>query len=483
MASWSLDAQFVKVVHTALKQLRHERELGNHPLCALTAVEEQRCQHGEPDTPLGRANALHHVFRTALRSLSAQDATAAELLERRFWQGESVVQMAYQQGTVESTFYARQGEAIQALAHHLWAIEQAAQRQRAERAQRLQRNLPPPTYTRLFGVDDILARLQAMLTAPEGPWLISIEGLGGLGKTALAHRLACWAASTDLWTDIVWVTAQRQALGAGAGIVGRADEPPVLTLEGLSETVAIQLGCPELLSKPLSERQAALHALLKACPYLIVVDNMEMATDHQALVPQLWKLACPTRFLLTSRHCLGQHPLVFCCTLGELGQADSLALMRFECAARGVTALAQADDAALRHVYAVAGGNPLAIRLVVGQTRDLPLKRVLAHLQEAADQPYEELYQFIYRRAWELLSEDARLVLLAMPAMAASSAYWEDLLATTHLSATRLDATIEELVGMSLLNTGGENHKRYTIYRLTYSFLMSGLLKGWYTDL
>ena len=44
-APWSLDDQFVKAVHTALKRLRRERELGQHQLTDLAAVKERCRQH------------------------------------------------------------------------------------------------------------------------------------------------------------------------------------------------------------------------------------------------------------------------------------------------------------------------------------------------------------------------------------------------------------------------------------------------------
>ena len=162
---------------------------------------------------------------------------------------------------------------------------------------------------------------------------------------------------------------------------------------------------------------------------------------------------------------------------------------------QGLTAIAGADDAALRAIYTVTGGNPLAIKLVIGQARGLPLERVLAGLQEAVGQRYEDLYRYIYWRSWKLLSDRARQALLAMPALAASGGYWENLLAMCELPPDDLERAVQELVGMSLLTAGGADavpersgagtvpersgmgQRRYAIHQLTYNFLMSDLLK------
>ncbi len=479
MVSWSLDSEFIKAVHLALKRFRREKELGQHPLTALTVTEEIRHQHGWPSTPPGRAAALREALNTALKVLENRDKEQAELLWSRFWQGKSVIQMARQKGMVESTFYAYQEKAIRAFALALWELEQTARFRTQERQRYLKRNLPPPTYTLLFGVDEILARLRKALVSPEGPWLISIEGLGGLGKTALAHSLASWAAETGAFADIAWETARHPVFSTWDGIVEQDRASPALTLEMLLVTIATQLNRPDLLEKPPPRREASIRALLKSQPYLIVVDNLETAADCRALIPKLWESANPTRFLLTSCHSLRWHPQVFCFTLDELKEEDSFALMRHEGQMRGVLPLAEADEATLRQIYAVTGGNPLAIKLVVGQARHLPLERVLSNLRDAAGKQYEDLYRFIYRRSWELLSEDARKVLLAMPTLAPTGACWENLQAATRLDDARLDAAIRELVEMSLLNASGVSEKRYTIHRLTYTFIMTDLPGEW----
>jgi hypothetical protein len=488
MALWSPDAQFVKAVHTALKQLNREHELGEHPLTGLAAVEERRRQHGWPDTVLGRAAALRHNLEEARQALAARDGPAAALLERRFWRGESVARLAQQQNVAESTIYAHQKRSISALARTLWALDQAAQEDADARRRYLARNIPPPTYTRLFGFDDVFARLRAALTGEEGPWLISIEGLGGLGKTALAHRLATWAVGSAHFVDVAWETAQQQQFATWSGIVERPEAGPALTGEALLDSIARQLDYTKLPRTPASQKAVHLRAVLKEKPHLVVVDNLETAADHNALVPRLWELANPTRFLLTSRRCLGDHPHVFCLTLSELSEADGLAFIRHEGEERGVPTISRADDAVLRQVYGVTGGHPLAIKLVVGQARSLPLERALSRLRGARGKRAGELYRFIYQQSWGLLSDAARQVLLSMPALAASGGYWENLLAVSEMPEDDLERAVEELVEMSLLHVGrapspapgrAAEEKQYTIHQLTYTFIMSGLLREW----
>ncbi len=476
---WALDAQFVKAVHTALKRLRREEDLGRHPLVELTVAAERRRQKGWPETDLGRAASLQDVMGEARHRLAEVDPDSAALLERRFWQGESVVQLAHERNVAESTLYAHQERAIHALARTLWEMEQEAAERWADRRRALLRHVPPPTYTRLFGFDEVFARLQGLLTDPAGPRFISIEGLGGLGKTALAHRLTTWAAGEVRFADIAWIVARRRQFLTWQGILDGDSPHPTLSFEMLLDEMADQLIGPDAASFPPEKKRRRLERLLEREPYLIVVDNLETAVAPRELIPRLWQFSGPSRFLFTSRHSLGQHPGVFCLTLNELSEADSIALMRHEARARGVTALSEAEDDTLRRIYQVTGGNPLAIKLVVGQARYLPVERVLDRLRSGAGRQYEDLYRFIYWRSWEMLDEDARRVLLAMPALAPSGAYWENLQAATGLSDHRLDAAIERLVEMSLLQVAGGSETRYTIHQLTYTFILSELLGKW----
>jgi hypothetical protein len=300
-----------------------------------------------------------------------------------------------------------------------------------------------------------------------------------LGKTALAHRLTTWAAGNAHFADIAWETARRQQFAIWSGIIELPEPAPAMTFELLLDSIAIQLGYTELARMTLSQKKTQLRGILKRQPYLIVVDNLETAAHQDLLVPQLWELANPTRFLITSRHSLSHHPHVLCLTLNQLTEDDSLAFIRYEGRERGVAVIAEADEQRLRHIYAVTAGHPLAIKLVVGQARSLPLERALSHLRQASGQRASALYRFIYWQSWELLDDAARRVLLAMPTLATSGGYWENLLAVSDLAERDLERAVQDLVGMSLLDAGGTEEKRYMIHPLTYTFIMTDLLGEW----
>ncbi|MCL7453854.1 MAG: hypothetical protein M8467_12500 [Anaerolineae bacterium] len=209
-----------------------------------------------------------------------------------------------------------------------------------------------------------------------------------------------------------------------------------------------------------------------------MVDNLETAADYRALVPDLRELVNPTKFLLTSRHSLHDYPGVLCLSLDELSAADSLALLRHEARERGMSDVASAPADTLLQVHAVAGGNPLALKLLVGQIHSLSLSRVVEDLRQAQGRRVEELYRFIYWRSWQLLSDDARRVLAIMPLVAESGGGLAQIAALSELAEEQLAAPLRQLVRLCLVNVRGTvEARRYGVHRLTETFLLNEVLK------
>jgi hypothetical protein len=312
--------------------------------------------------------------------------------------------------------------------------------------------------------------------------LVCLEGLAGIGKTALAHRFATWAAGGSYFADIGWVTVQKQQFTVWRGIVDEPGDCPGLDLESMLDSVARQLQCDHVRGRPLPDKKTMLSTVLRDAPHLVVVDSLETGADRHAYARELSDLADPTCFLFTSCHSLRGHPQVICLTLKELSEADSVQMICFEGAEQGIDTVTSADDAELHQIYEVTGGHPLAIKLVVGQARSLPLNRALHRLRAARGQRSADLYRFIYQRSWGLLSRGARRVLKAMTSLPASGACWEDLVAVAGLPEDGLDRAVQELAGMSLLDVGGVEKKWYAIRQLTRTFLTSGVLQRWSSD-
>lgn len=419
--------------------------------------------------------AVKQVLSDCLKQLAEVAEPEAQLLRERYIEERTVLDIANQRHIAEVTVYKVQQRAVNRLAAILWQQELAAS---AAREQALLARLPVATYDTLFGVDEGLATLRELLLAPGAPWLVSLEGLGGIGKTSLAHQLVRdLARGTAQFAGFAWVTAQQRFFRQGASV---AVVEPVLESAGLIQALTHQLlALPPETAPLVPERAlAAIEELLRRQPHLVVIDNLETTADVDVLLPALARLSGPSKFLLTSREVFEAPAAIYHFPLPELGESAALALIRHAAKLHGLLHVAAAADDELRPIYALTGGNPLALRLVTGQLHVLSLPQALASLREAEGRSTEELYNYIYWSAWQRLPEAARDTLLSMPHFAESGADFAALACVSGASNDVLLDALELLSKLSLVNIAGDLHeRRYSIHRLTETFLMKEVIK------
>jgi hypothetical protein len=458
-------------IRTALRRW-HTGQQEDLPWRQMLTVTQHLAGSPVPNPDL----AVKEVLLQAMNTLEEHaGGEAAQILRMRFLDDLTAAATANRLNLTQDVVYKRQRTALNDLATVIWQAELEARSVREMRiVGRLEIKEPP----RLFGVDDKLAELTTVLTTAGSPWLVAVVGIGGIGKTALADAAVRALSASPACVDIAWVSARQERFTLWDGLQENPQGTPALTVEALLDAVVEQFGFLDLARYPLAQKQDHLRARLKVQPYLVVVDNLETAVDYRALVPDLQGLANPTRFLLTSRHSMHDYPGVHNLSLDELSAADSLALLRHEAGERGLADVAAAPDGTLLQVYEVTGGNPLALKLLLGQMHTLSLSRVVDDLRQARGQRVAELYRFIYWRSWHLLDDRARRVLTAMPLVAESGGGLAHIAALSELAEGPLAAALKQLVTLCLVNVlGTVEARRYSIHRLTETFLLNEVLK------
>ena len=341
---------------------------------------------------------------------------------------------------------------------------------------RRSRHLPPPEYAHLFGVADAQREVAGRLRRDDGPDFLSIEGLGGMGKTALARAVAFALAEDSDFDGIAWISARQTWLNDRGAIETTPDA--ATSLADIVARLATQLGFAELAGLSAADKLDRLAGFLKSTRQLIVIDNLESVSDVELLLPALMPLARPARFLLTSRQTLSHFPAVVRFPVRPLSPADSQALVEAELRRRGRPgALPAAEMAAL---YEVVGGTPLALKLVAAQMAHWPLPALLDNLRHARHTAPERLYTFIYQRAWLALGDSARQLLLSLLPLAPDGEDVAWLRAMSFLPPDAFDEALGQLRDYSLLEMAGpDDAPRYRLHRLTTTFLQTEVLAGW----
>lgn len=451
-------------VHRALKQW-HQPDVHADAFDGMALFQlALRANHGVAK------RALIHMLGQGLSALEAQSSQDADLLRRAFIDNELNRILAVERDVSEATLYRHIDAALARLADLL--LEMEAEISTDLQDDLLQR-LELPTYTTLVALDEHIAHLSEVLTAGHQPWLISLEGMGGIGKTTLADAVMRHLVNTGQTRAIAWVTARQHAFTFSTGI--RAVDRPTLSVEALADALLAQLMPGETI--PPHRTLPVLQELLKEQGHIVVIDNLETVADVEALLATLRTLANPTRFLLTTRTSLFAEPDVFTFNVPQLSEASALTLLRHEAQQRNLIRLQRADDEALRAIYATVGGNPLALRLVAGQTHVHALDNVLESLAKAQGRKIEELYTYIYRQAWDQLDEATRNVLLVMPLATTYGASPEYIAELSGMPLSVILESLEILVRLSLVDSRDDGEEpRFTIHSLTRTFLHEQVL-------
>lgn len=457
----------VKQVHQALG-LWHKSPARGSPLSEMLIVQRTLADTG--DNP---RLATNQVLHRALSLMATQQAELAGLLRVRFLDRKTVHSLAIERNVAEATLYVQQKRAIELLTAVVQEMEQAA---RSAFQRSMQARLPAPGYVSLVGAADHLERLLHLITSPQTPGLILLEGIGGIGKTSLADALVRCAIEQTSFGNVGWINAQRQYFHLDGSL--RQIPRSALTADTFIDELAEQVLPDESDRISRSRALATLQDHLAQTAHLIVVDNLEMVEDTERLFQLLRQLSGVSRFLLLSRRCYYGEPDVCHYRLGELPDADALRLVRQEAGRRNLPDLVVASDDDLWPILATVGGNPLALRLLVGQVHTHPLPAVLSNLSAARGEPVEALYTYIYRQAWDDLDEVCRRALLVMPLVAESGGFSEFLAQVSALPLDELSYALGVLVHRNLVDSRGDlMQRRYAIHNLTRSFLLEQVIR------
>lgn len=199
---------------------------------------------------------------------------------------------------------------------------------------------------------EIAGLLDAVAAGDGGPAAVVavIDGMAGVGKTALAvhlaHRVADRYPDAQLFLDLQGHSVGRRALA------------PAVALDALLRAIDVS-GAP--VPGSLAERSALWRAELASRRVLVVLDNAESADQVRALLPGT--AGCLT--LVTSRRRLVDFEAAHLVSLDVLPESDAVALFSNIVGADR----ASAEPDAVREVVDRCGMLPLAIRSAAGRLR------------------------------------------------------------------------------------------------------------------
>lgn len=334
-------------------------------------------------------------------------------------------------------------------------------------------------YHQLPERDVVLTNIVEHLIQQEERWGVFISGLGGIGKTATAIEIGRRCLAAGAFERVLGDSAKLEFLVDGR--VTQADDRATLDFEGFLNELGTQLGRHDVYAQSLTEKRHTLSYLLNKSEYLVIIDNLETTHNAEQIVREFSQLLGPSRAIITSRQVVTSNTVPM--TLVGLSETDSLRFLRDDAEHRHCTNIVRASKAKLREIHQLVGGQPLAMKLIVGRAINFKLDKVLESLQEKKG----DIYRFIYSSSWEKLLPAARRILMHLGALPAPVSLEElefDLVEDDESDFTVSDddlmEAIEQLITLSLANVMQiEGEIYYAIHPMTRQFVNSDLPALW----
>ena len=448
-------------VYAALKAW-HQTNGNSHDLLDMLLLTHIRRELLASTSPTSLRLAANEVLLNGIDELKRQEPEFANVLLNRFADQEQLRQIAQRMHVSESTVSRLQVRSIDSLVTVLY--EQEIE-QRISKQQFIEANLPAPSYTELFGRAQICTHIQELILSEAGPSVISLVGIGGIGKTALADAVVRKIAPLFCFEHVIWLRAEPQTMS------GWSNNPQV-SFESIIYDLAESLDI-ETVQHSHIERLTLIRQILKSKPCLIVIDNLETEQDTAYLLSELNNLAQPSKFLLTSRtRAILNVSSIYYYTVPRLTKKEASDLLFQQAELLGIGLFSSIDPQNIETIYKIVGGNPLALKIVVSMLDLLSLPQILNNLSKNPSGAIESMYLHIYWQAWQILTSQARSLLQAMPLVSESGGEPDYLQSISRLPDNEFWPALQELRNRSLIEVRGTlQEKKYGIHRLTRTFL------------
>jgi LuxR family glucitol operon transcriptional activator len=349
-------------------------------------------------------------------------------------------------------------------------------------AQGVRHNLPRRPYIRLVGREKDLAEAMRRLVPEERHWLVPIEGVGGVGKSALAMEVGWrFVEGYDRFPPgrcfdaIIWASAKREVLTTRGIEQVELPRSPITNLDDVYQAIADVLGWEAIQRASREDRPGEVEkALRHSGQVLLILDNLETVDDPQVLA-FLRDLPPPAKAVATMRF---HEDMPYPIRLRELDKTAAEALAVQECMARNL--ILSANE--MQYLLEYTRGLPLAVWWAVGlkAMEGYNLQAILGRLGD----PQGELLHFIFGEAIDRLKSRhlaAYRTLLALSFFDSGlGAALESLVTTTGLDIEACQAALHRLLNLNLVNRGG-TADRFTMLPLTHSYTQAELTKapGW----
>src|SRR5512134_3473800 len=321
-------------------------------------------------------------------------------------------------------------------------------------------NLPRRPY--FVGREEELKAIFQSLQPNSRTFIIGIEGIGGVGKSALAIEVSHRCVENELFESVIWISSKESILTLH-GI-----EPIIPEAKSLSDiliTIGTNLGNPTIGNMSIQEQVRRAYNLLARQTTLLVLDNFESLSrnEQREILDFLRRSPITLKVIITSRERVAEGQII---RLQGLSFEESNALLDWDAQQKNIHLTKDQS----KYLIDLTGGLPLALLWVQGQIAVLGYSatQVLDKLSLDTNIP---ILQYCFNHSWNLLRHGGEKKLLFTLALLPDSVSREALQEISGLDdSDSFEAAISDLLQLTLID---QEHGRdyFSILPLTRRFI------------
>ncbi|TAF38822.1 MAG: ATP-binding protein [Oscillatoriales cyanobacterium] len=327
----------------------------------------------------------------------------------------------------------------------------------------------PKQDNEFIGRQSDLKHLLKLISLNHRAPIITVDGIGGVGKTALVVEAAyqSWEAKHGIAIDapifdaIIFVSAKENYLLPN-GIVPRLQRES--TLRDIFRLIASTLEDQTITQSAPEEQLNRVYESLGRQKTLLIIDNLETITEKNEILAFLSDLPPSTKAVITTREQVVMYAPI---RLNCLPEADSLLLILQQSTEKGVTL----NDEQSRRLYNRFGGVPIALIYAIGQ---LASSYSIEMVLDKSSLFLEDIAHFCFHTSVQPLRGKPAQKLLMSLAIFSEDSTWDAVTEVAGLKRDPINANkgLAQLQQLSLIR---QQEGRYEMLSLTREYALGEL--------
>ena len=303
------------------------------------------------------------------------------------------------------------------------------------------RKLPQKNYDRFIGREDIYKKIIKELSNHHQ--IISIDGIGGVGKSTLALEIAINCFEQRLFDSVLWFSAKREKLAISQITT---TDPEFENLNDLLEKIAYEVKISNYDLFADENKINMILDLLKKNSILLILDNLETIKFTDDFINFLASFEGKSKILITSRKRIGQIERII--NLTPFSYEDTKEFIIEEAEERSLYSSVIKEEM-FKELYSITNGIPLAIKMLMGWlVEGIPLTK----LKEKINTSDKGILKFLFEETFlTQLAEKSKLLLVILSILP-NDISDRELAACVDFDSEELEELISALINYSLIS-------------------------------